>query len=143
MVALYEIQLGVGHQEHSVKVFSDRVVIQKAKITLNSSNFGALKELFKHLMQILGKKFETFKSLNNDYIGIDAKFSEIEEVELKLATSRFLNNGMITFYLKGKPKKKVTLFNYKDAENAIIFTSKYNDKAQQIKNYVDNMINKK
>ena len=143
MAALYEIQHGLGHQEHCIKVFADRVLIKKAKVEIKGSTFRMLKELFKHIMQILGKKFETFTSLNNDYIGIDVKFSEIDEVEFKPATSRFINNGKIVIYLKGKPKKEVTLFNYKDAENAIIFTSKYNETAQQIKNYVNSMISKK
>ena len=143
MLPLYEIQYGVGHQEHSVKVFADRVVIQKAKLKISYSNFGMLKEVIKNILQIAGKKFEgSLGKLNGEYIGINAEFSEIDEVYLKLSKSKFIADGIIVFYLKGKPRKKVTLFNYKDAENAIMFKAKDNNNAQQIKNFVDNMISK-
>ncbi len=142
MLALYEIQYGVGNLEHSVKVFSDRVVIQKSKFKVSTSNFGACIELFKQVMLLFGKKFENkmLSKLNGEYMGIDVPFSEIEEVYFKPATSRIIANGIIVFYLKGRPHKKVTLFNYKDADNAIMFKSNYNEVARQIQEYVSQQI---
>ena len=138
MSALYEIQYGVGNLEHSVKVFADRVVIQKSKFEISTSNFGMFKELFKQIMLLFGKRFESeiLSSFNGEYMGIDVPFSEIEEVYFKPSTSRIFANGIIVFYLKGRPRKKVTLFNYKDADNAIMFKSNYNEVARKIQEYI-------
>ena len=138
MSVLYEIQYGVGNLEHSVKVYADRVVIQKSKFKISTSNYGMLKELFKQIMLLFGKKFESklLSGFNGEYMGIDVPFSEIEEVYFKPATSRIFANGIIVFYLKTRPHRQVTYFNYKDSDNAIMFKSNYNEIARQIQEYI-------
>ncbi len=127
MEPLYEIQNGLGAQEHSVKVYYDRVVIKKVKDTVSA-------------LGIIKKELEMAGVLTPKYIGIDVPFSEIDSVFFRPATGRLIKNGLIVFYLKGKNKNEVNMLNYSAAANAIKFWGQDNDTAKKIKDYVESRL---
>ncbi len=146
MTPLYEIGYKIGQFENLLQVFADRVIVRKNKINSRAyaSLGGSLFQLFKLIFQMSAKKSDNklIGKLNAEYIGIDATFDQIDEVYFKPAANNFIYTGMLVFYLKGRPHKKVTHLNYKDADNAIFFKAMDNNTAQMIKLYIDNMIAK-
>ncbi|MBQ6773651.1 MAG: hypothetical protein IJP48_06255 [Synergistaceae bacterium] len=145
MQPLYAIQIGLGRQEHSIKVYDDRVVIQKPEdeyispmeyIRPDLKDF-ALRAVRKEL-QMQGIQFSgKLASLNAKYIGIDVPFDQIESVDLRFSDSEIMMNGLIVINLKGREKERVTFLNYAKIANAIKFRSDDNETARQIKQYID------
>ena len=136
MEPLYTIQIGLGLQEHSIKVYPDRVVIQKPKDEM--TKFGAVKkELQMQGIQFSGKLGDF---LNAKYIGIDVTYDKIESVDFRPADSEIMMNGLLVINLKGRESVKVTFLNYAKTANAIHFRSDSNDTARQIKQYIDSKL---
>ena len=125
MEPIYMIQNGLGCQEDSLKVYPDRVLIQKPK----ENKYGP--------MDIIKKELRLQGILKSEYIGIDVSFSEISSIYFRPATSEILKNGLLVFYLKGRGRNEVTAFNYGKTANAIKFWSQENDTARKIKAYVE------
>lgn len=129
------IQIGLGLQEHSIKVYPDRVVIQKPKDETSTSG------IIKKELQMQGIQFSgILKFLNAKYIGIDVTFDKIESVEFKPATSEIMMNGHLVIHLKGREHESVSFLNYAKTANAIKFRSDDNDTARHIKQYIDSKL---
>lgn len=148
MQELYVIQIGLGQQEHSIKVYPDRVVIQKPEdeyispmdIIRPKTKKFALRVIRKEL-QMQGVQFSGKLSfLNAKYIGIDVTFDQIESVDFRPATSEVMMNGLLVINLKGREKGNVTFLNYAKTANAIKFRSEDNETARQIKQYIDSKL---
>lgn len=148
MQELYTIQIGLGQQEHSIKVYPDRVVIQKPEdeyispmdIIRPKPKKFAVRAIRKEL-QMQGVQFSGKLSfLNAKYIGIDVTFDQIESVEFRPATSEIMMNGLLVINLKGREKEHVTSLNYAKIANAIKFRSEDNETARQIKQYIDSKL---
>lgn len=125
MEPIYVIQNGLGCQEDSLKVYPDRVLIQKPKENTHS------------MMGVIKKELRLQGIIKSEYIGIDVRFSEISNIYFRPATSEILKNGLLVFYLKGRGRNEVTAFNYGKTANAIKFWSQDNDTAKRIKEYVE------
>lgn len=125
MEPIYVIQNGLGMQENSLKIYSDRILIQKPK----ERKFSKL--------DVIKKELRLQGIIKTEYIGIDVPFSKIDSIYLKPATSEIFKNGLIIFYLKGREKNEVNMFNYETTANAMKFWSQDNDTAQRIKEYVE------
>lgn len=125
MKPLFEIQNGLGMEENSLKVFPNRILIQKPKITTA------------HTPMDFVKKELRLRGIGCEYIGIDVPFSHIESIFYKAATGTIIKNGLIVFYLKGREKNEVNFLNYNKTVNAIKFWSQDNKTALAIKEYVE------
>ena len=99
MEPIYVIQNGLGMQENSLKIYPDRILIQKPKESKSSK------------MDVIRKELRLQGIIKSEYIGIDVPFSKIDSIYLRPATSEFIKNGLIVFYLKDRMKNEVTLFN--------------------------------
>ena len=136
MEPLYTIQVGLGLQEHSIKVYPDRVVIQKPKD--ETSKLGIVKkELQMQGVQFSGKLGDF---LNAKYIGIDVTYDKIESVDFRPADGEIMMSGLLVINLKGRESVNVTFLNYAKTANAIHFRSDCNDTARQIKQYIDSKL---
>ncbi len=125
MEPVYTIQYGLGVQEDSLKIYPDRVLIQKPKERKSSA------------MDVIKKELRMQGLMKTEYIGIDVPFSKIDSIYLKPATSIVFKNGLIVFYLKDRGKNDVNWFNYEKTANAMHFWSEDNETAQKIKDYVE------
>lgn len=125
MKPIYVIQNGLGMQENSLKIFSNRILIQKPK----ERKFSA--------MDIVKKELRLQGIIKSEYIGIDVPFSKIDSIYLRPATSEIIKNGLIVFYLKDRMRNEVTLLNYDKTANAMKFWLQYNETAKKIKDYVE------
>ena len=125
MEPIYVIQNGLGMQENSLKIYPDRILIQKPK----EKNNG--------MFDVIKKELRLQGIIKSDYLGIDVPFSMIDSIYLRLATSEIIKNGLIIFYLKNREKNNVTIFNYDKTANAMKFWSQDNETAQKIKEYVE------
>lgn len=125
MEPIYVIQNGLGMQENSLKIFPDRILIQKPKERKSTK------------MDVIKKERRLQGLMKSEYIGIDVPFSKIDSVYFRPATSNIFKNGLIVFYLKGRGKNEVNWFNYEKTANAMHFWSEENETAQKIKEYVD------
>lgn len=125
MEPIYVIQNGLGMQENSLKIYPDRILIQKPK----ENKFSK--------MDVIKKELRLQGIIKSNYLGIDVPFSMIDSIYLRLATSEIIKNGLIIFYLKNREKNDVTFFNYEKTANAMKFWSQDNDTALKIKEYVE------
>lgn len=125
MEPIYVIQNGLGMQENSLKIYPDRILIQKPKERKSTA------------MDVIKKELRLQGIIKSEYIGIDVPFSKIDSIYLRLATSEIIKNGLIIFYLKDRRKNEVTLFNYEKTANAMKFWSQDNETAKKIKDYVE------
>lgn len=125
MEPVYIIQNGLGMQENSLKIYPDRILIQKPKERKSSA------------MDVIKKELRLQGIIKSEYIGIDVPFSKIDSIYLRPATSEFIKNGLIVFYLKDRGKNEVTFFNYEKTANAMKFWSQDNETARKIKEYVE------
>lgn len=125
MEPVYVIQNGLGMQENSLKIYPDRVLIQKPKERKSSA------------MDVIKKELRLQGIIKSEYIGIDVPFSGIDSIYLRLATSEIIKNGLIVFYLKDRNKNEVTIFNYEKTANAMKFWAQDNETAKKIKDYVE------
>lgn len=125
MEPIYVIQNGLGMQENSLKIYSDRILIQKPKERKSSA------------MDVIKKELRLQGIIKSEYIGIDVPFSKIDSIYLRPATSGIIKNGLIVFYLKNRMKNEVTLFNYDKTANAMKFWAQDNEMAKKIKEYVE------
>ena len=89
MEPIYVIQNGLGMQENSLKIFPDRILIQKPKERKSTK------------MDVIKKELRLQGLMKSEYIGIDVPFSKIDSVYFRPATSNIFKNGLIVFYIIG------------------------------------------